>query len=216
MENNKITITIIYDNTAWDKNLVSDWGFACLINVSGKSILFDTGANPDILLANMKDLKIDPSSVDEIFISHHHWDHTGGLAKFLAANPVPVYSPIDFETPNRKVQVITCKKLQKIHERIWSTGILDNIEQSLLIELNGQVTVIAGCSHPGIEKIFNAARPLGKISALIGGLHGFHHFDLIKDIDWVCPTHCTQYINKIRSLYPDKFIEGGAGKVIVL
>ncbi|HDD45412.1 MAG TPA: MBL fold metallo-hydrolase, partial [Candidatus Desulfofervidus auxilii] len=27
-------------------------------------------------------------------------------------------------------------------------------------------------------------------------------------------THCTQYKSKIKSLYPEKYIEGGAGRII--
>ena len=214
MIDKKIKITIIYDNTVWDKNLIPDWGFACLIECFGKTILFDTGAKANILFGNMEKLNIDPLSVDEIFISHNHWDHTGGLTDFLAINNVPVYAPTEFAIYNQNIKLMTCDGFQRIGENIWSTGTLDNIEHSLLLEHDGRLIVIAGCSHPGIAAIFNAGRQLGKISALIGGLHGFNNFDLIKDIDMVCPTHCTQYIDEIKSIYPDKYFEGGAGRVI--
>ncbi len=75
-----LKITIIYDNTAWLKALPADWGFACLVEARGKKVLFDTGAKGPLLLGNMQALQIDPLEVDTVFISHNHWDHTGGLA----------------------------------------------------------------------------------------------------------------------------------------
>ncbi|MCK4783053.1 MAG: MBL fold metallo-hydrolase, partial [Desulfobacteraceae bacterium] len=83
----------------WKEGLKADWGFACLVEVYGKKILFDTGANGSILLENMKTLNIDPTVVEEIFISHAHSDHTGGLSDFLKINPVKVYVPSSFKVP---------------------------------------------------------------------------------------------------------------------
>ncbi|MBW2739319.1 MAG: hypothetical protein JRE64_10840 [Deltaproteobacteria bacterium] len=56
-------ITIIYDNTAWDKNLTPDWGFSCLVEAYDRKILFDTGAKGSILLDNMKKLDVDPEAL---------------------------------------------------------------------------------------------------------------------------------------------------------
>lgn len=59
-------ITIIYDNTAFKKELQADWGFSCLVKVNKcgyqggfRQILFDTGAKGEILLSNMRKLKIE-------------------------------------------------------------------------------------------------------------------------------------------------------------
>lgn len=71
-------ITITYDNEASKPDLRSDWGFSCLAEAFGSSFLFDTGARGSILLGNMKKLDIDPRMIEEIMISHDHWDHTGG------------------------------------------------------------------------------------------------------------------------------------------
>lgn len=208
-------ITIIYDNTAWDKNLKSDWGFSCLVEAFGKKILFDTGAKPDILMYNMKKLNIDPLQVDEVFISHSHWDHTGGLSYFLSLNPVTVYIPESFALSNDKINVIRVNKNRKLHDNIYSTGELKRIEQSLIIKENAGVTVIAGCSHPGVQEILTAASEMGKVTTLIGGLHGFNEFHLIDSLENICPTHCTRFIREIKDLYPGKTIEGGAGRVII-
>jgi 7,8-dihydropterin-6-yl-methyl-4-(beta-D-ribofuranosyl)aminobenzene 5'-phosphate synthase len=79
-------ITILYDNTLFQNNLEADWGFSCLVEAHGRTILFDTGANGALLLENMKKLNIKPSSVDDVFISHPHFDHIGGLSAFLNEN----------------------------------------------------------------------------------------------------------------------------------
>ena len=51
-------VTIIYDNTAYKKELKADWGFSCLVDVFNRKILFDTGTDGNILLSNMKKLGI--------------------------------------------------------------------------------------------------------------------------------------------------------------
>ena len=56
-----------------------EWGYAALVEVDGRRILFDTGANPDVVLRNAEALKIDLSNVEDVVISHFHDDHTGGL-----------------------------------------------------------------------------------------------------------------------------------------
>jgi 7,8-dihydropterin-6-yl-methyl-4-(beta-D-ribofuranosyl)aminobenzene 5'-phosphate synthase len=208
-------VTIIYDNTAWDKNLKCDWGFSCLVEAFEKNILFDTGAKPDILMYNMERLNIDPLKIDEVFISHSHWDHTGGLSYFLNLNPVTVYIPESFALSDDKINVIRINKALKLHDNIYSTGELKRIEQSLIIKENTGVTVIAGCSHPSVREILTAASKIGNVTTLIGGLHGFNEFHLIDNLENICPTHCTQFIREIKDLYPDKIIEGGAGRVII-
>ena len=207
-------ITIIYDNTAWDINLKSDWGFSCLVEAFGKNILFDTGAKADVLLDNMEKLNIDPLQIDEVFISHSHWDHTGGLSCILGLNPVKVYIPCSFVLSDDNVTVIRVNEKLKLHDNIYSTGELKSIEHSLIIKENTGVTVIAGCSHPGVREILQAASEFGKVRTLIGGLHGFKEFNLIDPLENICPTHCTWFIKEIKDLYPGKYIEGGAGKVI--
>ena len=209
-------ITIIYDNQAWDKNLEPDWGFACLVEAYGKSILFDTGAKDYILHENIKKLKIDPLGIDEIFISHYHWDHTGGLSSFIKLNPVKVYIPHSIKIKKPDKNIISVKKQFKIHENIFSTGELKDIEQSLVIKQDNDVIVITGCSHPGVAEILRAASEFGRVKALVGGLHGFNDFGLIDNLETICPVHCTQHIEEIKNLYPEKYIEGGAGKVINL
>ena len=211
-----LKITIISDNTTAFRDLKSEWGFSALIEVENTPlILFDTGADSQILLHNMEKLKISPKSIQCVFISHSHWDHTGGLRDFLKLNPeVKLYVPEDFSDDIKAKEIIKVKDSTKIYENVFSTGTLKGIEQSLVIKKGEEVVIIVGCSHSGVGEILKESEKFGRPKALIGGLHGFSEFSLIKDLDLICATHCTQYKDKIKELYPEKFIEGGAGRVI--
>jgi 7,8-dihydropterin-6-yl-methyl-4-(beta-D-ribofuranosyl)aminobenzene 5'-phosphate synthase len=56
-----------------------EWGFAALVEADGHRILFDTGARPDTVLQNARELGIDLADVQDVVLSHFHGDHTGGL-----------------------------------------------------------------------------------------------------------------------------------------
>jgi len=207
--------TIVYDNTSIRSDLLADWGFSCLIETERKTILFDTGANGKILMANMKALHIDPKTIDEVFISHNHFDHTGGLSAFLNANPnVTVYVPKDLRGIRQAKEVVYIDQAQALSDGFYSTGVLDNIEQSLAVQTNKGLVLFVGCSHPAMDKILNAARQFGTLHGIIGGLHGFDQYELFRNLQLICPTHCTQHKAGLTRLYADKIVPGGAGTVI--
>lgn len=58
---------------------IGEWGFAALVEVDGRRILFDTGANDDTVARNAKALNLDLSDVESVILSHNHADHTTGL-----------------------------------------------------------------------------------------------------------------------------------------
>jgi 7,8-dihydropterin-6-yl-methyl-4-(beta-D-ribofuranosyl)aminobenzene 5'-phosphate synthase len=90
---------------------------------------------------------------------------------------------------------------------------LEEIEQSLCIETEKGIVIIAGCSHPRMEHIVGAASEFGKVYGIIGGLHG-NRPESLKNLDLICSTHCTRYKQEIMFIYPERYIEGGVGKVI--
>ena len=209
-------VTIIYDNEVYKEGLVADWGFSCLVKVENTpKILFDTGANGSILLSNMEKLGIDPASIDKVFISHPHFDHIGGLSAFLnVRSQVRVYVPVSLKGVRGAKEVISINEPQEFSERVFSTGELDGVEQSMAVKTDKGIVLIVGCSHPKMAHILKAASQFGKVYAIIGGLHGFSEFELFKDLDLICPAHCTTYKAQIKSRYPDKYVGAGAGKVI--
>ncbi len=211
-------VTIVYDNTVYQRGLKSDWGFSCLVEVEKTPrILFDTGTSGSILLSNMQKLNINPASIDEVFISHPHFDHVGGLPDLLQVNKeVKVYVPISCPKPSGAKEVVSIEQPHQIHENVFSTGELDGIEQSMAIKTDRGIVVIVGCSHPRMAHILRAASQFGKVYGIIGGLHGFNEFDLFKDFGLICPTHCTQHKAEINSLYPESYIDGGVGKIILV
>ena len=161
-ESTGLKITILYDNYVYTPGTKSDWGFACLIEGTEKTILFDTGTKSSILLHNVKTLGVDLNKVEMIVISHNHGDHTGGLYTVLTQyKRVPVYMPastgdeIVKKMEDDGVRVYREAKPVKLCEKVFLTGEMgDSIkEQSLVIDSPGGLIVLTGCAHPGIVKI---------------------------------------------------------------
>ena len=211
-------ITVIYDNETLKEGLRPDWGFACLIESEGiPRILFDTGTNGPLLLHNMSRLGIDPATIGIIVISHDHFDHTGGLSDILEKNKdAELYVPTSFSQNTFGRNVTRVKESMPICDRVYTTGELMGIEQSLVLETGTGLLLVVGCSHPGVGDIIDAASRYGKVNGIIGGFHEFRDFDRLKGLSLICPCHCTQHTADIRHLFPEQCMKCGAGLVLEL
>ena len=233
----QLSITVVYNNVPHQPGLTTDWGFSCLIEGLGKSILFDTGADGDLLLANMKRLGVKPETVDAVFLSHNHSDHTGGLSRFLKINSrVSVYLPRSFPSAfersiqNRGARVVRVGKPKELLKYVHTTGEMGEAvkEQALTLDTSKGLVIITGCAHPDVTRIVAEARKHlhKKVYLLMGGFHLLRKDKsaiqaVIRNlksqgVEQVAPSHCTgnKAISLFRKAWGDKFIEGGLGAVI--
>ena len=74
-----LKITVLSTMLVGDREGTGEWGFSALVEADGRRILVDTGAHPETVLQNARDLNIDLSDVQEVILTHNHWDHVGGL-----------------------------------------------------------------------------------------------------------------------------------------
>jgi 7,8-dihydropterin-6-yl-methyl-4-(beta-D-ribofuranosyl)aminobenzene 5'-phosphate synthase len=87
-----VKLTVLCDNAVGIIDGIGEHGYAIFIETEEGPYLFDTGSGIGIL-SNAKLLTKDLGSIKKIFLSHGHYDHTGGLTDVLdLISPVPVYA----------------------------------------------------------------------------------------------------------------------------
>ncbi len=234
-----VRFTILYDNYLYKEGTTPDWGFSCLIEGTEKTILFDTGTRPEILLHNVQAMNVDLNKVEQIVISHEHGDHTGGLSDVLAINPnVTVYLPVSFPkdfvrgVEHYKARVESVDDPIEICKNVFLTGEMGGQikEQSLVINTRKGLIIVTGCSHPGIVNILNKAKQvLDKPIYLVFG--GFHLGDASDNtlntiiesfkemkVEKCGATHCTgdKAIGMFKKAFGENYVSMGTGKVFVV
>jgi 7,8-dihydropterin-6-yl-methyl-4-(beta-D-ribofuranosyl)aminobenzene 5'-phosphate synthase len=236
---NEITLTIVYDNNKHDPRLKTAWGFSCVITGLDKTILFDTGGEGRILLANMRKLGIDPQAIDVVVLSHSHGDHTGGLDAFLRENRnVIVYALRSFPAPIKHSVKQSGARLVEIDGPcevcpcVRSTGEMGRAikEQSLVIHTKTGVAVVTGCAHPGIVRIARKAREISgtQPELVLGGFHLNSASDqqlksIIGDlralgVKRAAPCHCSgeRARQSFGEAFPAGVVQAGAGTQVCL
>ena len=232
--------TILFNNVPFDSKCTPAWGFACHVKGPDINILFDTGSDGDVLLKNMQQLEINPEQLDCIFISHMHYDHTGGLDEVLShQDKVDLYLPASSSTESvghfigRGVNIKPVKNPKKIANNVYSTGEMDDHgvrEQSMVIDTEAGLVVVTGCAHPGIVKIVKRAKQMlsKNIFLVFGGFHmkGMDESQIADVIDQlknlgvekIGPSHCSgdKAIAAFKETWGSAFIDLGCGAVLDL
>jgi 7,8-dihydropterin-6-yl-methyl-4-(beta-D-ribofuranosyl)aminobenzene 5'-phosphate synthase len=236
-QSNDIKVTVLYDNTVHREGLKGDWGYSCLIEGTEKTILFDAGTQSEIFYHNLETLKVDPTTVDIVAISHEHGDHTGAMAKLLERNSgIPVYYPTSFsndfvrsvrESGGKPVPVLEPVEICK---DVFSTGEMGTEikEHALILKTSEGLVLMTGCSHPGIVEMLEKTKTIldEDIYMVFGGFHLMRHSEgAVREIitrfkefgvKKCGATHCTgeSQIEMFRKAYGDDFVSMGAGKVL--
>jgi 7,8-dihydropterin-6-yl-methyl-4-(beta-D-ribofuranosyl)aminobenzene 5'-phosphate synthase len=231
--------TIIYDNYVHSEGMKADWGFSLLLEGLEKTVLFDTGTKPEIFRENFNRLGLEADKIDEVFISHEHGDHFGGLHELLSMNnKVKVVVLNTFSGKFIKQYKGECSSIEavsvpvEICNGLYSTGVMGKAipEQSLVLNSPKGLIVMTGCSHPGIIKMLREIKAsFNKDIYMVFG--GFHLMDASdKEIESIIKsmrslgvqrcgaTHCTgeHQIELFRKAFGKDFVEMGAGNVITL
>ncbi len=230
-------VKIVFNNDVVSDQFTSGWGFSCLVD---NRVLFDTGEKAEYLFNNMQNLDIEIPSIEVVVISHDHWDHTGGLWELLKEKGgLEIYACPHFsqafknKVKKLKAELIEAEKTIEVRENIFITGEIVKgysgiPEQALVVKTSRGITVITGCSHPGIVRIVEKVKEanLGEKICLVFG--GFHLMNSDKrevrimverlkemEVEKVGPTHCTGYEAQeiFKEGYADNFISIKAGQV---
>lgn len=195
--NDNIVFTILYNNISVADSIFADNGFSCLIESGDYSCLFDAGSNSEKFMINVNKMGVDCSGIDQVFISHIHNDHMGGLFDILdKCNKPTLCMPVsyprqegesfgdqadrEYETMLDQLrlfisELIQYEALAKFDNNFYTTGIIEkqSYEQSLIVPTSKGLIIITGCAHPGILEIVKRAKELMKqdVYFVMGGFH---------------------------------------------
>lgn len=77
-------ITLI-ENTQKDEGILAEHGLSLYIETKKHKLLSDCGCT-DAFMKNAESLGVDLTTVDSVFLSHGHYDHSGGILPFTEIN----------------------------------------------------------------------------------------------------------------------------------
>jgi len=217
-------LLILYDNAA-QPPLRAGWGFSALITLDKRKILFDTGADRLVLDHNLRILGVDLADLTDLFLSHSHCDHVGGLSYVLEhTKRVRIWAPegmawyLRQRTKRTKAELNVVSEPTNLGDGLFSLGTMGQTvrEHGLLVKTKEGGALITGCAHPGVDRMAErAADLLGSSLSLILG--GFHLEGASKDrletlvsrlrplAKALAPGHCTgkEAIEFLRASFPN-------------
>lgn len=136
-------IWTLIENTACREDLAAEHGLSLYIEACGRRILFDSGQS-DAFADNAAHMGIDLRRVDFAVLSHGHYDHGGGMGRFLKINPTaPIYLTREALDPHyHGVKYIGLSPVLSASRRLRWTA--DAMELAPGITLYRNLT----CTHP--------------------------------------------------------------------
>ena len=134
--------TLLEDYAGYETTFYGQHGISFLIEVAignmRRRILFDAGQSGKPILYNMGNLGLNPKEIDMIFLSHCHYDHTGGLVEILKAvgRKVPVVAHPNIFRRNlvkeENFRHVGIKETKEETEKYGAEWILDSQPRKLM------------------------------------------------------------------------------------
>lgn len=176
-------IKVLAEGSTQKQRAMREWGISLLID---EKMIFDTFGNPELLEKNIKKNNIDLKKVENIIISHNHWDHISGL-KYILMNSkhIKVFLPEMNEEVLKwckmyGADIILSDTKGGFVKSFFLTGSMKGklkseyfMEQGMILKSKKGYVLLLGCSHPGVIKMVKRASKIVKepIHTIIGGLH---------------------------------------------
>jgi 7,8-dihydropterin-6-yl-methyl-4-(beta-D-ribofuranosyl)aminobenzene 5'-phosphate synthase len=194
-------VSVLAENSAGRshaRDCLAEWGLSLYLEVGDVKILFDSG-HKGTFSQNADKLGVDLDKVDFVVLSHHHWDHTGGLRfhkfetkKKLVTHPrvqetVLAEQSLDLAT---NFELITSTKPLEFSPGIYylgeiprqtdyEKGMYENDpmpdDTAITIQTNKGIIIVTGCSHAGVCNIAEYAKKVTgqNVYGVMGGFHLF-------------------------------------------
>lgn len=192
-------ITILCENTVAHTNAKicsAEWGLSVYLEMKKTNVLFDTG-HTDIYWNNAQRMGVNLHKTHFVILSHHHWDHSGGLQyhhfrnrKKLILHPdiIPKLSLQETTKINTDFEIVESRQPLEFSKGIYFLGEVPRItafekgtyqgqpildDTALAVQSKNGAVVISGCSHSGIVNICEYAKKVTgqKLYAVLGGFH---------------------------------------------
>jgi 7,8-dihydropterin-6-yl-methyl-4-(beta-D-ribofuranosyl)aminobenzene 5'-phosphate synthase len=194
-------VSVLAENSAGRTrcgDCLAEWGLSLCLKLKGLQILFDSG-HKGTFLHNASKMGVDLNKTDYIVLSHHHWDHTGGLRfseftvkkklithprvleKVLAEQSLDLVTSFEVTTSTRPLEFMPdIYYLGEIPRQTdFEKGAYQDDPMSddtaIAIKTAKGTIIVTGCSHAGVCNISEYAKKVTgqNIYAVIGGFHLF-------------------------------------------
>jgi 7,8-dihydropterin-6-yl-methyl-4-(beta-D-ribofuranosyl)aminobenzene 5'-phosphate synthase len=198
-----MNISVLCENQAGhagSRSILSEWGLSLYIQTKDVNLLFDTG-HTSVYWHNARQMGLNLNRAHFIALSHHHWDHVGGLQHhgFKAKKKLVVHPELIVRLSikeSRKIKkdfrVVASAEPLEFYRGIFYLGEIPRTnkyekglfkgermpdDSAVAIKTKKGAVVITGCSHSGICNICEHAKQATgqKLYAVIGGLHLFEN-----------------------------------------
>ncbi len=140
-------------------------------------VLFDAGPEGNVIKNNLTRLNIDPTVIEEIVLSHGHWDHAGGFLGLLESinNKNPQHNTVFHVNPG-----MFCQRAVKHGEHIHPFKIIPSEEE---LEKLGAAVINELDARLFLDDTFYLSGEIPRITSYEKGFPS--HVKLDSDKNWV-------------------------------